>query len=124
MRSNRPGLRSALSMSHGWLVASRTNTASLSVVTESSSESIWLTVLRMLVECARCDRFWPSASSSSKNSTQGARRRASAKIRARLRSLCPVYMSRTSEMPTLKKFAPSSPATARAMNVLPHPGGP
>ena len=40
------------------------------------------------------------------------------------RSLWPVYMSRTSEIPTLKKRAPSSPATARAMKVLPHPGGP
>ncbi|MCX6463620.1 MAG: hypothetical protein NTW05_08515 [Pseudonocardiales bacterium] len=81
-------------------------------------------MLRMLEECVRCERFWPSASTSSKNSTHGACRRAAAKTWARLRSLEPTHMSSTSATPTEKNEAPSSPATARAMWVLPHPGGP
>ena len=47
---------------------------------ESISASSWLTVLRMLLDVVRCERLWPSASTSSKNSTQGALRRAAAKI--------------------------------------------
>ena len=78
----------------------------------------------MLLDVVRCERLWPSASTSSKNSTQGALRRAAAKIAARLRSLLPVHMSSTSATPNSENRAPISPATARAMKVLPQPGGP
>src|ERR1017187_9835601 len=40
------------------------------------------------------------------------------------RSLCPTNMSMMSANDTAMNRAPSSPATARAMKVLPHPGGP
>ena len=42
----------------------------------------------------------------------------------RRRSDSPSHMSSTSLRPSEKKLAPSSPATARARNVLPQPGGP
>jgi hypothetical protein len=111
IRSNRPGRRRAGSTSHGWLVAPSTNRPSSGW---SSSASSVFTVLRRLEECVRCERFCPSASTSSKNSTHGAWRRAAAKTCARFRSLDPVHMSSTSATPTEKNAAPSSPATARA----------
>ncbi len=53
-----------------------------------------------------------------------ARRRALSNSWRMLRSLWPTYMSITSANDTVRNCAPSSPATARAMNVLPQPGGP
>ena len=44
--------------------------------------------------------------------------------RAGSRSLWPDHMSSTSCSPSEVKLAPSSPAMARARNVLPQPGGP
>ena len=70
------------------------------------------------------DRFCPSASISSRNSTTGALRRASWNSSCTFFSLLPIHMSRTSDIPTEMNLAPISPATARATKVLPQPGGP
>ena len=69
-------------------------------------------------------RLCPSASISSRNNTQGALRRAVSKIWWRFCSELPTYMFSTSTMDSEMNLAPISPATAFAMNVLPHPGGP
>ena len=58
-----------------------------------------MTIVRVCSEFA-FEREYASASSSSKNSTQGACERALSKIEARLRSLSPIHMLSTSEMPT------------------------
>ena len=55
---------------------------------------------------------------------RGRAARAVANSSLMLRSLCPVYMSMTSANETVMKLAPSSSASALAMNVLPQPGGP
>ena len=89
MRSNRPGRRRALSMSQGWFVAASTNTPSLSAATESISERFWLTVLRMLLE-RQVRPLLAERVELVEEQHAGGRRRASAKIRARLRSLWPV----------------------------------
>lgn len=73
------------STSQGWLVAPITNTPSL-LVRPSISDSSWLTVPRAAL-LRRWLRFWPSASTSSKNTTHGARLRAASKIPRTLRSL-------------------------------------
>ena len=89
----------------------------------SSSVSSWLTVLRIASLDERL-RFCPIASTSSRNSTHGALARAVSKTSWRLRSLLPTHMSSTSTSATDTNPAPSSPASAWAMKVLPHPGGP
>jgi hypothetical protein len=72
----------------------------LSVAAPSSFASIWFTTPRMAdPPPRRCDRFWPSASISSKNSRHGRLRRAVSKIDRRLRSLLPIHMSSTSLRP-------------------------
>ena len=95
----------------------------LSDATSSSSSSSWLTAERIGV-FRSCDRFCPMASTSSRNTTQGAFRLATSKSSWMFRSERPTNMSIRSANDTVMKRAPSSPATARAMNVLPQPGGP
>jgi hypothetical protein len=95
----------------------------LSSATLSISVSSWFSAPRVPA-LSRWLRFCPIASTSSKNTTQGALRRARANTSWTLCSLLPMYMSSTSASETAMKCAPSSPATARAMNVLPQPGGP
>ncbi len=82
-----------------------------------------MTALRIGV-CRSCERFCPIASTSSRKSTHGAFRRAISKSSWMFRSLCPTNMSMMSANDTAMNLAPSSPATARAMKVLPQPGGP
>lgn len=89
----------------------------------SSSASSWLLSVRIELEPS-CDRLCPSASASSRNSTQGALRRADWNSSCRLRSDLPIHMSSTSTMDSEMNLAPISPATARARKVLPQPGGP
>ena len=101
VRSSRPGRRSAVSTSHGWFVAASTNTPSLSACAPSSSASSWLTTLRP-PEWRRWLRFWPSASSSSRKSTQGAARRAASNASCSRRSDSPSHMSSTSLRPSEK----------------------
>ncbi len=103
VRSSRPGRRSAVSTSHGWLVAASTKTPSLSAWAPSSSASSWLTTLRP-PEWRRWLRFWPIASSSSRNSTHGPARRAAANASWSLRSDSPSHMSSTSLRPIEKKL--------------------
>ena len=69
-------------------------------------------------------RLCPSASISSRNRTHGALRRAASKISCRFFSELPIHMFSTSTMDSGMNLAPISPATARARNVLPQPGGP
>ena len=95
----------------------------LSDATSSSSSSSWFTADRIGV-FRSWERFWPIASTSSRNSTHGALRRATSKSSWMFRSERPTNMSIRSANDTVMNRAPSSPATARAMNVLPHPGGP
>ena len=70
-RSKRPGRRNAMSTDHGRFVAPRINTPSFRLLAPSISLRNWLTRLDAIVIVA-LDRFPPSASSSSKNSTLGA----------------------------------------------------
>ena len=123
IRSSRPGRRSAPSTSHGALVAARTKTPSLLPSMPSSSASNWLPRVRRTDECSWL-RLCPSASISSRNSTHGALRRAASKISCRFFSELPTHMLRTSTMDSARNLACISPATARARNVLPQPGGP
>ncbi|CPU66679.1 Uncharacterised protein [Mycobacteroides abscessus] len=123
-RSNRPGRRSAVSTSHGWLVAPSTNRPSLSEPMPSISWRSWLTTVRMPDEPEYCARLPPIASTSSRNRTAGASCRARWNRAWRFCSLSPMYLSRMSASVTVRNRAPSSPATARAMYVLPVPGGP
>ena len=89
----------------------------------SSSASNWLPRVRRTDECSWL-RLCPSASISSRNSTHGALRRAASKISCRFFSELPTHMLRTSTMDSARNLACISPATARARNVLPQPGGP
>ena len=82
-----------------------------------------MTILRLTSELA-LERAKASASSSSKNMTQGFWLRALSNISARLRSLSPCHIDRISAMPMARKLALHSFATARASIVLPQPGGP
>ena len=95
----------------------------LSDATSSSSSSSWLTAERIGV-LRSWDRFWPIASTSSRKTTQGAFRRATSNRSWMLRSDRPTNMSIRSANDTVMNRAPSSPATARATNVFPQPGGP
>ncbi len=120
--------RAALTVLHvggwdPWLVAAGKKSPSLVEATPSVSASNWLTTLRP-AEPRRLERRWPMASTSSRNMTVGAARRAFSKSSWSLRSLSPSHMSRTSVRPMALNRAPSSPASARARKVLPHPGGP
>jgi hypothetical protein len=95
----------------------------LSPSTPSSSASSWLPSVRIddrlqvaalvaegvdLVEEQHAGRAAPGRSNSS----------------CRLRSELPIHMSSTSTIASEMNAAPISPATARARNVLPQPGGP
>ena len=124
-RSKRPGRRSAGSRTSGRLVAATTITF-VFVSKPSISTRIWLRV------CSRSSwlpprpapRWRPTASISSTKTMQGALRLAwSNRSRTRL-APTPTNISTNSEPEMLKKGTPASPATARAISVLPVPGGP
>ena len=124
-RSNRPGRRSAGSRTSGRLVAATTMTLVL-VSKPSISTRIWLSV------CSRSSwlpprpapRWRPTASISSTKTMHGELRLAwSNRSRTRL-APTPTNISTNSEPEMLKKGTPASPATARAIRVLPVPGGP
>ncbi len=104
-------------------VAARKSTPSLSYFTPSISESSMLIRRRVVSSWAR-RRDVPRASSSSKKRTQGAFARAVSQSPWSRCSLSPNHLFTTSSMPTLMNAAFASPAVARAIIVLPHPGGP
>ena len=124
-RSKRPGRRSAGSRTSGRLVAATTMTF-VFVSKPSISTRIWLSV------CSRSSwlpprpapRWRPTASISSTKTMHGLLRFAwSNRSRTRL-APTPTNISTNSEPEMLKNGTPASPATARAMSVLPVPGGP
>ena len=124
-RSKRPGRRSAGSRTSGRLVAATTITF-VFVSKPSISTRIWLRV------CSRSSwlpprpapRWRPTASISSTKTMHGELRLAwSNRSRTRL-APTPTNISTNSEPEMLKNGTPASPATARAMSVLPVPGGP
>jgi hypothetical protein len=145
--SNRPGRSSAESMMSGRLVAATTNTSPLSP-TPFNSVSNWLTTRSVTPDPPldwfplhhRKDTHHPNhhtthrsttdyrlganASSSSKNTTQGADARARSNTVLTALSLSPTYLSSSSGPLTEMKFARDSLAIAFATSVLPHPGGP
>lgn len=69
-------------------------------------------------------RFPPTASSSSINMIDGARFLATLKRSLTRAAPLPTNNSTNSLAETLKNGTPASPATARASNVFPVPGGP
>ena len=124
-RSKRPGRRSAGSRTSGRLVAATTITL-VFVSKPSISTRIWLRVCsRSSCEPPRpAPRWRPTASISSTNTMHGLLRFAwSNRSRTRL-APTPTNISTNSEPEMLKNGTPASPATARAMRVLPVPGGP
>ena len=124
-RSKRPGRRSAGSRTSGRLVAATTITL-VFVSKPSISTRIWLRVCsRSSCEPPRpAPRWRPTASISSTNTMHGLLRFAwSNRSRTRL-APTPTNISTNSEPEMLKNGTPASPATARAISVLPVPGGP
>ena len=124
-RSKRPGRSSAGSKMSGRFVAAIITTPS-AVSKPSISESIWFSV------CSRSScppprpapRLRPIESISSTKTMAGACLRAVwNRSRTRL-APTPTNISMKSEPLTDMKGTPASPATARAMSVLPVPGGP
>ena len=124
-RSKRPGRRSAGSRMSGRLVAAMMMTL-VSVSKPSISTRIWFNV------CSRSSwlppspapRCRPTASISSTNTMQGLCFLAwSNRSRTRL-APTPTNISTNSEPEIEKNGTPASPATARAISVLPQPGGP
>ena len=124
-RSNRPGRSRAGSSMSGRLVAAMT----ITFVAESKpsiSTRIWFRV------CSRSSwppprpapRCLPTASISSTNIMHGAWRFACSKRSRTLEAPTPTNISTNSEPEIEKNGTPASPATARASNVLPVPGGP
>ena len=122
--SKRPGRKRAGSKMSGRFVAPKT-IKPFSLSKPSISTSSWLSV------CSRSSfpprlltRLFPIASSSSMKMMQGAFSRA---LRNKSRTglaPTPTNISTKSEPEILKKGTPASPATARASNVFPVPGGP
>ena len=112
-----------MSSDQGALVAAKISNPSLLAFTPSSSAKNWLMTCRPALPRMSL-RLAPSASTSSKNSTQGVLLRAYSNSACSLLSLLPKYISSTSWMPTLIKALSICPAVARARCVLPQPGGP
>ena len=124
-RSKRPGRRSAGSRTSGRFVAATTITF-VFVSKPSISTRIWLRVCsRSSCEPPRpAPRWRPTASISSTKTMHGELRLAwSKRSRTRL-APTPTNISTNSEPEMLKNGTPASPATARAIRVLPVPGGP
>ena len=124
VRSRRPGRRRAGSTSHGWLVAARTKTPSLSGV-----DAVELG--EQLVDRIAHRRSCGSAAllADARRSRRGTARRALAAGQPGTARACCARSCRCTcrgRRPGrhVMKRAPSSPATARARNVLPQPGGP
>mmetsp|Transcript_35088 Transcript_35088/g.99509 ORF Transcript_35088/g.99509 Transcript_35088/m.99509 type:complete len:279 (-) Transcript_35088:1074-1910(-) len=121
-RLRRPGRSRAGSSASGRFVAARSSTPSRPSK-PSSSVSSWLRVWSRSSLFPK-PRFMPTASSSSINTTQGARLRASAKSSRTRAAPRPTKSSTNSEAEAAKKGTPASPATALASSVFPVPGGP
>mmetsp|Transcript_37045 Transcript_37045/g.92914 ORF Transcript_37045/g.92914 Transcript_37045/m.92914 type:complete len:283 (+) Transcript_37045:1895-2743(+) len=121
-RSNRPNRRRAVSITFGRLVAAMTTT--------------WPRPLSPSMRVSNCDttrrstsplvlsRLGAMESISSMKMIAGLFFSASSKARRRLASASPAILLMTSGPLMRKKKAPVSLATARAINVLPEPGGP
>mmetsp|Transcript_35122 Transcript_35122/g.88934 ORF Transcript_35122/g.88934 Transcript_35122/m.88934 type:complete len:326 (+) Transcript_35122:1019-1996(+) len=124
-RSKRPGRVSAASSTSMRLVAPMTTMPCCSASNPSISVSSWFTVLsRSSLPAPPPLRARPTASSSSMKMMQGASLRAvwnTSRTRAAPR---PMYISMNSDAEQEMNATPDSPATARAMSVLPLPGGP
>ena len=124
-RSKRPGLSKAGSRMSGRLVAAITMILVL-VSKPSISTRIWFRV------CSRSScppprpapRWRPTASISSTNTIHGALRLACSKRSLTLAAPTPTNISTNSEPLMWKNGTPASPATARAIRVLPVPGDP
>ncbi len=123
-RSKRPGRRSAGSSTSGRFVAAMT-TMPVPESNPSISARSWFKVCsRSSLEMIEPPRFWPMASISSMKMIEGALLWASAN-RSRTRDApTPTNISTKLEPVRAKKGTSASPATARAMRVLPLPGGP
>src|ERR1700760_4281287 len=124
-RSNRPGRRSAGSRASGRLVAASTTTPPASS-NPSLSASSWFRVCSRssLPAIPPASRRAPRASISSMNTIAGPRVRACSN-RSRTRAPpTPTNISTKPEPDTDRNGTRASPATARAIRVLPVPGGP
>mmetsp|Transcript_49707 Transcript_49707/g.158758 ORF Transcript_49707/g.158758 Transcript_49707/m.158758 type:complete len:345 (+) Transcript_49707:372-1406(+) len=121
-RVRRPGRVSAGSRTSGRLVAASTK---IPLVASKPSISVrsWLRVWSRS-SFRPAPRRPPTASSSSMNTTHGARLRASAKSSRTRAAPRPTNISTNSEALAEKKGTPASPATALARRVFPVPGGP
>mmetsp|Transcript_22248 Transcript_22248/g.71608 ORF Transcript_22248/g.71608 Transcript_22248/m.71608 type:complete len:371 (-) Transcript_22248:425-1537(-) len=122
-RSNRPNRRSAGSNVLGRLVAPMTTTLER-FLRPSMRVSSWDTVRRSASPLPRPSRLGAIESISSMKMMAGAFFSASSNTLRRLLSLSPVILDMISGPFTTKKKAPVSLATARAISVLPDPGGP
>ena len=124
-RSNRPGRSSAGSRTSGRLVAATTMTLVL-VSKPSISTRIWLSVCsRSSCEPPRpAPRWRPTASISSTKTMHGELRLAWSNRSRTREAPTPTNISTNSEPEIEKNGTPASPATARAISVLPVPGGP
>src|SRR5207237_505427 len=105
-----------------WLVAAMM-TSSRTGRHSSSDCSSWVTT-RLLSSLMPSSRRSAIASNSSKNSSTGTFRAASANTARRLRLDSPTNLEIRSDVDTCTKPRPNSPAVAFARNVLPTPGGP
>mmetsp|Transcript_30920 Transcript_30920/g.60920 ORF Transcript_30920/g.60920 Transcript_30920/m.60920 type:complete len:290 (-) Transcript_30920:540-1409(-) len=124
--SNRPGRRRAESRMSILFVAAMTTTPELPVK-PSISARIWFSVcsLSSLGEAKPPEaRDRPMESISSMKMMQGATFLASLKRSLTLDAPTPTKTSTKEEPEVEKKGTPASPATARAINVFPVPGGP
>mmetsp|Transcript_68780 Transcript_68780/g.159446 ORF Transcript_68780/g.159446 Transcript_68780/m.159446 type:complete len:236 (+) Transcript_68780:1013-1720(+) len=121
-RSKRPKRRSAWSMELGRFVAPMTTVCPRPFM-PSMSVSIWETTLRSTSPLV-LSRLGAMESISSMKMMEGAFFSASSKARRRFASASPAILDMTSGPLMRKKKAPVSLATARAMSVLPLPGGP
>mmetsp|Transcript_7901 Transcript_7901/g.20401 ORF Transcript_7901/g.20401 Transcript_7901/m.20401 type:complete len:306 (+) Transcript_7901:1130-2047(+) len=121
-RSKRPKRRSAASMELGRFVAPMTMTCERDF-RPSMSVSSWLTMRRSTSPCV-FSRFGAMESISSMKIIAGEFFSASSNAFRRLLSLSPASLDMISGPLIRKKNAPVSFATARAMSVLPLPGGP
>mmetsp|Transcript_61705 Transcript_61705/g.142197 ORF Transcript_61705/g.142197 Transcript_61705/m.142197 type:complete len:203 (-) Transcript_61705:1219-1827(-) len=122
-RSRRPGRVRAGSSVSGRFVAAMTITCLLPSI-PSISLSIWLRTRAPTPPESPSPRAWPIASTSSKNTTQGDAPRAFRNRSRTAFSLSPTHLENSSGPLMEMKFISLSVATALAIMVFEHPGGP
>ena len=124
-RSKRPGRSSALSSTSARLVAAMMMMPSLASKPSISTRS-WLSVCSRssLPPPSPAPRDRPTASISSMKMMQGAFFLACSNMSRTRLAPTPTNISTKSDPEMVKKGTPASPATARAISVLPVPGGP